>query len=382
MIGTRPEAIKLAPVIRELFNHSHYIDCRICLTGQHREMVDHALDFFDIRPDHRLDAMAGNQSLSASAAAILLQMQPVLEKEQPDWMLLQGDTTTVAAAALAASYNQVRLAHVEAGLRTYDKSRPFPEEINRRLASTMADLHLAPTEQACRNLLLEGISRHRIVVTGNPVVDAIQWATSLPFDESRLPGLLTRYPWRKLVLVTAHRRESFGEPIENICLAVRDLAQTYRDEVNFVYPVHPNPNVRDPVNRILGHVENIALTPPLDYVVFLNLLKRAYIVLTDSGGVQEEAATLAVPVVILRERTERSELIELGIGKMTGFRRAEIVREVSALLDDQFEYRRMVRLLHPFGDGTASARIVSALLKAQGIKRLNRALAPELVTSN
>jgi UDP-N-acetylglucosamine 2-epimerase (non-hydrolysing) len=378
VIGTRPEAIKLAPVVRELFKHRNSIDCRLCLTGQHREMVEQALSLFGIRPDYELGVMTDNQKLSEVAAAILLRIQPLLEREEPDWVLVQGDTTTVAAASLAACYNRVKLAHVEAGLRTYDKEHPFPEEINRRTTAALADLHLAPTDQARQNLLQEGVSPDRIVLTGNPIVDAVQWATTLPFETSRLPAPLATHPARKLVLITAHRRESFGEPFENICLAMRDLAERYRDDVNFVYPVHPNPKVHEPANRILGKTTNITLTPPLDYLTFLNLVRRAYLVLTDSGGVQEEAGTLGVPVVILRQRTERSELVELGIGKVVGFNRSAIVDEVSLLLDCEFEHRQMVRQLHPYGDGKASARIVSALLRTGELMAPEPALPPEV----
>jgi len=337
------------------------------------------MKLFEIRADYDLNVMTENQSLSQLTAGILVHLQSVMDREKPDWVLLQGDTTTVAAASISATYHRVKLAHVEAGLRTHNKAHPFPEEINRRVAAALADLHLAPTEQARRNLLQEGVPANRITLTGNPIVDAVQWATAQPFDNELLPAAMLAHPARKLVLVTAHRRESFGERFENICWAVRDLAERYVEDVNFVYPVHPNPNVHEPAYRILGQSKNITLTPPLDYVTFLNLMKRAYLVLTDSGGVQEEAGTLGVPVVILREWTERGELVELGIGKIVGFDRVGIVDEVSALLDCEFDYRQMVRQLHPYGDGKASPRIAAALMRAAGLPAGEPVLPVEFV---
>ena len=361
IVGTRPEAIKLAPVIRELWKRGG-LTARVCATAQHRAMLDEVLGLFGIVPDHDLDVMADDQTPSQVAAAILERLEPVLRAEQPDWVVVQGDTTTVAAATLAAYYAGRRVAHVEAGLRTYDKWRPFPEEGNRRVAGVLADLHLAPTELARGHLLREGVPAERVQVTGNPVIDALQWVAALP--GAALPeriGAADR-EGRRLILVTAHRRENFGAPFESICAALRELATRYAGSVDLVYPVHPNPAVREPATRLLGGVPNICLMPPLDYLHLVHLLKRAHLVLTDSGGLQEEAPGLGKPVLVLRDVTERPEGLEAGTAVLVGTDRVRIVTETARLLEDDAAYERMARAVNPYGDGHAAERIVDALL--------------------
>lgn len=362
VLGTRPEAIKLAPVILELRRRPG-VSCRVCATAQHREMLDQALRLFGIVPDHDLGIMTENQSPAQVAAAVLAGLEPILTAERPDWVLVQGDTTTVAAAALGAFYAGVRVGHVEAGLRTGDRRRPFPEEINRRVAGVTADLHFAPTERARQNLLAEGVDPQAVIVTGNPVIDALRWVVAQPppAEASRLLAGAEVERGRRLLLVTAHRRESFGDGIANICLALRQIAQTFRDVV-VVYPVHPNPNVREPVHRLLDGVPNILLTPPLDYAVLVHLMARAFLVLTDSGGIQEEAPGLGKPVLVLREVTERPEAVEAGAARLVGTDPEAIVRVASRLLTDPDEYRRMARPVSPYGDGLAAVRIADALL--------------------
>ncbi len=282
VFGTRPEAIKMAPVIRQLRQHPARVDVRVCVTGQHREMLDQVLRLFEVIPDKDLDIMRADQSLTDLTAAALTGLDGVMASERPDWVIVQGDTTTAMAASLVAFYHRARVAHVEAGLRSWDRAHPFPEEINRRLADCLSDLHFAPTEVARQNLLREGLDGSSVIVTGNTVIDALHWVAGLAAPDD-LEALLPRNGAR-LLLVTAHRRESFGPAMEEICLALRDLAARYHDSVRIVYPVHLNPHVREPVQRILGDVPNIALLPPLDYLRLVHLMKCAYLVLTDSGG--------------------------------------------------------------------------------------------------
>jgi UDP-N-acetylglucosamine 2-epimerase (non-hydrolysing) len=361
VIGTRPEVIKLAPIIRELGTRRDLQNV-VCATAQHRQMLDSALELFKIEPDYDLDVMADNQTPAQVASAILARLDPILQQEQPDWVLVQGDTTTTAAAALAAFYRRVKVGHVEAGLRTFDKWHPFPEEINRRVTSAIADLHFAPTARARRNLIGEGVSQGNIVVSGNPVIDALEWVAQLPltpaveelFSQLDLEG-------RRLLLVTAHRRENWGGPLENICLALREIVAA-RPDVKVVYPVHLNPNVNEAVHRLLGGVSNIVLLPPVDYLTTVQLMRRAHIVITDSGGIQEEAPSLGKPVLVLREVTERPEAVEAGAAKVIGVERQTIVNETLRLLDDSTERERMARAVNPYGDGRASGRIVSAIL--------------------
>jgi UDP-N-acetylglucosamine 2-epimerase (non-hydrolysing) len=376
VFGTRPEAIKLAPVLRELRFRSDQIISRVCVTAQHREMLDQVLELFGIVADYDLNLMENNQSPVRVASAVLGHLGPILQKEKPDWVVVQGDTTTTAAASLATYYTGSRLAHVEAGLRTMDKWQPFPEEINRRLAGVIADLHFAPTETARANLLREGVTSEDVVVTGNPVIDALHWAAEMSpngsvaklFQKLRLyDGTCSKGkavpPSGRIVLVTAHRRETFGEPLENICHALRDIALEYRDIVRIVFPVHLNPNVRQPVHRLLGELDNILLTPPLDYLTLVHLLKRCYLVLTDSGGLQEEAPSLGVPVLVLRNKTERPEAVKAGTVRIVGTGQESIVQAVRELFGNQEEYERMARAINPYGDGRAAARICAALME-------------------
>ena len=360
VFGTRPEAIKLAPVIRELRDHPGHVVSKVCVTAQHREMLDQVLRFFDIVPDYDLNVMEDNQSPTLVASAVLARLEPILQAERPDWVLVQGDTTTVAAASLAAFYARVKVGHVEAGLRTHDKWQPFPEEMNRRVAGVIADLHFAPTECARQNLLRQDVPADHIIVTGNPVIDALHWVAKLPYDPGA--GPLADVPWHsQIILVTAHRRESFGEPLDNVCRALLEIATQYRDEVHIVYPVHLNPNVQERAYRLLEGAENITLLLPLDYLQIVYLMKRCYLVLTDSGGIQEEAPALGKPVLVLREKTERTEAVDAGTVRLVGTDRTRIVAWTRRLLDDPLEYEKMARAVNPYGDGQAAQRIVEAL---------------------
>ncbi len=362
VVGTRPEAVKMAPVILRL-RQTPGVESVVCLTAQHREMLDQVLRLFDIRPEIDLDLMRPGQTLAGISAAIFTALDPVLRRVRPDWVLAQGDTTTVMATALLSYYHRIRFGHVEAGLRTGDKWQPFPEEINRRLAGVIADLHFAPTPWAKENLLRENVPAGSIRVTGNPVIDALQRVASLPFvwEDSPLAGLPLD---KRLVLVTAHRRENFGQPLENICAALKALAA--RGDVHLVYPVHLNPNVRETVYRLLEGVPGITLLPPLDYLPLVHLLKRSALVLTDSGGLQEEAPGLGVPVLVLRAVTERPEGVQAGTVKLVGTDTARIVAEAARLLDDPQAHAAMARAVNPYGDGRAAERIVAALLSAGG----------------
>ncbi len=361
VLGTRPEAITMAPVIRELTRHSGAVISRVCATAQHRQMLDQVLSLFRIVPDYDLNLMQGAQSPAQVAAAVLTQLEPVLRAERPDWVLVQGDTTTVMAAAIAAFYAGVKIGHVEAGLRTYNKAQPFPEEGHRRIAGAVADLHFAPTAWARDNLLREHIPAETVIVTGNPVIDALQAMARLP---CRLEtGPLAEVPWHKrLLLVTVHRRENFGRPLANICHALRDIASYYHNTVHIIYPVHLNPQVWEPVHRFLSGIPGITLVPPLDYLQFVQLLKRSYLVLTDSGGVQEEAPSLGKPVLVLRHTTERPEGIAAGTARLIGPCYQHIVSETTRLLEQATAYQRMAQAVNPYGDGQAARHIVTALL--------------------
>jgi UDP-N-acetylglucosamine 2-epimerase (non-hydrolysing) len=362
IFGTRPEAIKMAPVIRALQKDSARADVRVCVTAQHREMLDQVLRLFEITPDHDLDIMRADQSLTEVTAAALTGLDGVVASERPDWVVVQGDTTTAMAAALVAFYHRARVAHVEAGLRSGNRAHPFPEEINRRLADHLSNLHFAPTELARQNLLREGVDERTVMVTGNTVIDALHWVAALPTPDDL--GTLIPPNGTRLLLVTAHRRESFGPAMEDICLALRDLATRYGESVRIVYPVHLNPRVREPVHRTLGDLGNVALVPPLDYLRFVHVLKRAYFVLTDSGGIQEEAPGLGKPVLVLREVTERPEAVAAGTARVIGTSRDRVVNEAARLLDAPAQYALMSRAVNPFGDGHAAERIVAALLAA------------------
>jgi UDP-N-acetylglucosamine 2-epimerase (non-hydrolysing) len=361
IFGTRPEAVKMAPVLRA-FGQTPGVESLVCITAQHREMLDQVLALFDIHPDVDLDLMRPNQSLSRLTAEILTHLDPVLTDLRPDWLLVQGDTTTVMAAALLGYYHHIHVGHVEAGLRTGDKWQPFPEEINRRVATVVADLHFAPTEHSRRNLLAEGVPAERVIVTGNTVIDALNVITQRPAPPETA-ALLDQLGERELLLVTAHRRENFGRPLEDICAALKILAETYADRVQIVYPVHLNPNVQEPVYRLLGGIPNITLLPPLDYLPMVHLQRRARLVLTDSGGIQEEATALKKPTLVLRDVTERPEGVEAGVLRLVGTDTGRIVRETRALLEDPHAYQRMAQAPNPFGDGHAAEAIVEAVLQ-------------------
>jgi UDP-N-acetylglucosamine 2-epimerase (non-hydrolysing) len=361
VFGTRPEAVKLGPVVRELARHPDRITSRVCVTAQHRDMLDQVLRIFDIRPDYDLDVMQDNQTPTQVASSVLAGLEPILQAERPDWVLVQGDTTTVAAASLAAFYARARVGHVEAGLRTRDRWQPFPEEINRRIAGVIADRHFAPTARSRENLLREDVPPSSILVTGNPGIDALRWIVSLP-EIATVRDLMLEAPESRMILVTAHRRENFGEPLRTVCLALRDIASAYSGSIRIVYPVHRNPNVWGPVHDLLDGVPHVTLRPPLDYLAMLQLMKRAYLVITDSGGIQEEATGLGIPALVLREVTERPEGVEAGALRLVGTDRQRIVTSATQLLDDPTEYARMANANNPFGDGHAAERIVVSLL--------------------
>jgi UDP-N-acetylglucosamine 2-epimerase (non-hydrolysing) len=364
IFGTRPEAIKLAPVIAELKKRPDKFRAIVCVTAQHRQMLDQALEIFGIKPDIDLNIMQPGQTLSELTARSIAALDSVLADIKPDWALVQGDTTTTMAASLACFYRGVRVGHVEAGLRTDNKLSPFPEEINRRLTSVIADFHFAPTERAHRALLNEGISDSLIAVTGNTAIDALLWMEAQ--IKARPPEidleLKHAIEGKRIILVTGHRRESFGAAFENICMAIKDLVMNYGD-ICVVYPVHLNPNVREPVNRILGNLERVHLIEPLAYAPFVWFMDKSYLILTDSGGIQEEAPSLGKPTLVMREVTERPEGIEAGCNKLVGAGRNSVFENVSQLLQDDDKYVEMARVKNPYGDGRAAERIVNILLK-------------------
>lgn len=367
----------MAPVVRALQKQPQHFEMFTCTTAQHREMLDQVLALFDIVPDVDLDLMRQAQTPSQVASRVLAQLEPVLEAQRPDWVLVQGDTTTVLAAAIAAHHLRIRVGHVEAGLRTGDRWNPFPEEMNRVLADQVSDLCFAPTERARDNLLREGIPDSRIRLTGNTVIDALLEVAAFPwqpepgsplvgaldFEPPPISGAPSRNKKPHLILVTAHRRESFGPPLERICRALQEIVRACDGRVQLVYPVHPNPNVRASVHRLLGGVEGITLLPPADYLTWVHLMKRSTLILTDSGGVQEEAPSLGVPVLVLREVTERPEAVEAGVARVVGTDPERIVRETLHLLEDAEAYAAMARPVNPYGDGHAAERIVEALLE-------------------
>ncbi|HEY76426.1 MAG TPA: UDP-N-acetylglucosamine 2-epimerase (non-hydrolyzing) [Thermoflexia bacterium] len=361
VFGTRPEAIKMAPVIWELQKYPDRIESRVCVTAQHREMLDQVLGVFRITPDIDLNLMQPAQTLPELTTRVVAGITEVLERERPDCVLVQGDTTTVMATALAAFYRKVPVGHIEAGLRTYDRYSPFPEEINRRITDVLATFCFAPTRAAAEALRREGISDRDIYVTGNTVIDALLWAVRQP-EPPDVAKLASRLDGQKLVLVTAHRRENFGAPLEEICLGLRELARR-NPQIAIVYPVHLNPNVQEPVHRILQGEERIYLISPLSYLSFAHLMNRADVILTDSGGIQEEAPALGKPVLVVREETERPEAIEAGVAKLVEIDAHVIVQEVERLLYDEQAYRQMANAVSPFGDGHAAERIVRILLE-------------------
>ncbi len=359
VFGTRPEAIKLAPVIREAEKRS-WARPVVCVTGQHREMLDQMLGVFGIRPDIDLRIMTRRQSLHSAPSRILTHMQKVLRDTNPHLVIVQGDTTTTFAASLAAYYERIPVAHVEAGLRTGKRFEPFPEELNRRLADSLADFHFAATESNRSNLMREGVDPKRIFVVGNTVVDALKYILQQNRKKKSFPGLPPIDRRKKTIVVTAHRRESFGEPLRNICEALRKISLT-SDDVDIIYPVHLNPNVLHPVKELLGGNEKIHLLPPLDYVTFVELLRRSYLILTDSGGIQEEAPSLKKPIIVMREVTERPEGVQAGFVKVVGTSVDAIVKATHELLSDTSFYSRLKKTPNPYGDGHSAQRILSII---------------------
>ena len=365
VFGTRPEAIKIAPIVR-LLRQTPGVESRVCVTAQHRQMLDQVLALFQIQPDYDLDLMRDNQSLAEISASIFTHLDPVLTDFKPDWVLVVGDTATVVTTSLLAYYRRIKVGHIEAGLRTHNKWHPFPEELNRRIATVIADLHFAPTEWSKGNLLREGINEKNIVITGNPVIDAMNFVVKQE-EPQEITTLLERLrtkrlETKRLILVTAHRRENFGKPFENICHAIKELAT--REDVEIVYPVHLNPNVQEPVNRILKGTPRVTLLPPLDYRPMVHLMKHAKLLITDSGGLQEEAPSLGIPVLVLRETTERPEGIEAGTLKLVGTETSQIVREAERLLDDPAAHAKMAKAVNPYGDGHAAERIIQTLVNS------------------
>lgn len=363
VFGTRPEAIKMAPVVLAL-KQQRVFETRVCVTAQHRQMLDQVLGLFKIKPDFDLNLMKPNQYLTDITANVLLGLREIFREWQPDIILVHGDTTTTMAASLAAYYERIAVGHVEAGLRTGNKYSPWPEEMNRRLVGAITDIHFSPTETARANLLREGVSEEAIHVTGNTVIDALLDVARQLGQDANLSQMLAKHfdfldANKKLILVTGHRRENFGAGFENICIALRRIAE--RDDVQIVYPVHLNPNVREPVKRILSDCAVVHLIEPLDYLPFVYLMTRAYLLVTDSGGIQEEAPSLGKPVLVMRDTTERPEAVCAGTVKLVGTNQETIVAETSRLLDDHAEYRRMSQAYNPYGDGQAAQRIVEIL---------------------
>jgi len=371
VFGTRPEAIKMAPLVHRLCAEPDQFDVLVCVTGQHREMLDQVLGIFEITPDIDLNVMKQGQDLFDVTSSILMEMRVVFTKHKPDLVLVHGDTTTTFATSVAAFYSGVPVGHVEAGLRTYDLHAPFPEEFNRQVASMVTRWHFAPTDSSRDNLLAERAKPDSIIVTGNTVIDALFWVLErIASDSKRRATLETMlhealsFQWKeeKFVLVTGHRRENFGDGFLQICSAIQQLARLY-PMVHFVYPVHLNPHVRKPVNEILANLDNVHLITPLEYEPFVYLLKHAYLVLTDSGGIQEEAPSLGKPVLVMRDVTERPEAVEAGTVELVGANKTRIVNSVSRLLDDNVHYQRMSRAHNPYGDGKACKSIVDVLKK-------------------
>lgn len=375
VFGTRPEAIKMAPVVKELERHPVLFSSKVCVTAQHRQMLDQVLSLFKITPDYDLDIMRPGQDLFDVTCNVLQGLKPVLERERPDIVLVHGDTSTTMAAAMAAYYCRIPVGHVEAGLRTHDKFSPFPEEMNRRIAGALTDLHFAPTQASRRNLLDEGVADAAIVVTGNTVVDALLSVSARIEGDAKLAGHLAAQfafldPRKRLVLVTGHRRENFGAGFENICAGLADLALRNAD-VEILYPVHLNPNVQEPVRRLLGggNIGNVHLIEPVDYLPFVYLMNRSYLIITDSGGVQEEAPSLGKPVLVMRDTTERPEAVSAGTVRLVGTDRSALVSQANLLLDDSGVYEAMSKAHNPYGDGSAAAKICATLVSALGSGR-------------
>lgn len=358
LFGTRPEAIKLLPVVKEFQKFRDKFQLIIGVTSQHKEMLQQVLKLFSIRPDFDLGIMRNAQSLNYISSTVLSRMEDILKSVAPDWVLLQGDTTTAMAASLAGFHCGIRIGHVEAGLRTHNKLKPYPEEVNRIVVDVVSDLHFAPTQEAKQNLKSEGHHEASIFVTGNTVIDALQMILKL---NSPTALKLSSLGSKKLILVTMHRRESFGTPMKKICLAIKEISRRYEDTCHIVYPVHLNPNVQATVRRILGDNRNITLLDPLDYFSFVHLMNESYLILTDSGGVQEEASALGKPLLVLRDVTERPEGVKAGVAKIVGTDKNQIIEQTSLLIDNEAEYLRMARAVSPYGDGNAAKRIVDIM---------------------
>ncbi len=359
VFGTRPEAIKMAPLVKEAGKWPDQLQTVVVVTAQHRQMLDQVLKLFKIIPDHDLGIMERDQSIVDIVTRSLQGLDKIFAKEKPAMVLVQGDTSTVFAAGLAAHYHKIPLGHIEAGLRTFDKWSPFPEELNRKLTTSLADLHFAPTQTSVANLLAEQVGRAAIYLTGNTVIDALLTVAARPFDLQRF-GLKLN-PNKKLILVTTHRRESFGLPMERSCLAIARLAKKYHQAIEVVVPVHHNPRVKDVVHEFLDGIDNVQLIEPLDYEPFVHLMKAAYIILTDSGGIQEEAPSLGKPVLVLREKTERPEAVAFGTVKLVGTDDKLIFRLTERLLTDRRFYQKMCRSTNPYGDGQAARRTIEAI---------------------
>lgn len=364
IFGTRPEAIKMAPVVKALQNDDRFIS-KVCVTAQHRDMLDQVLDLFSIKPEYDLDIMKQNQGLTGITSSILIGLEPILEEFSPDKIFVHGDTSTTFAASLAAYYQKIAVCHIEAGLRTQNIYSPWPEEANRKLTGVLTDLHFAPTTAARENLLQENVPESHIIVTGNTVIDALHHVQETIQNDKKLSTKLAEcFPFinenKRIILVTGHRRESFGDGFEQICQALTELA--IRDDIQIIYPVHLNPNVREPVNRLLSGVKNIHLIGPQDYLPFVYLMGLADIILTDSGGIQEEAPSLGKPVLVMRDTTERPEAVTAGTVKLVGANTVKIIQSVSLLLDDRDEYRSMSIAHNPYGDGHASQRIIDGVI--------------------
>jgi UDP-N-acetylglucosamine 2-epimerase (non-hydrolysing) len=363
VFGTRPEAIKMAPIVKEC--EKRKLDFITIVTAQHREMLDQKLEVFGIEPHYDLDIMQANQDLFYVTSSVINEVKPILIKEKPDIILVQGDTTTTFATSLAAFYLKIPVGHVEAGLRTWNKYNPFPEEMNRQITTRLADFHFTPTEWSKKNLLNEGIDESKIFITGNTVIDALLMIVDPSFKfENKLLDKID-YKNRKVILLTSHRRENFGEPMRNIFSACRHLVEA-NPEVELIYPVHPNPNVQKTANEILLGVERVHLIEPLDYRPFVQLMNKCYLIMTDSGGVQEEAPTLGKPVLVLRKTTERPEAIEVGTAKLVGTDKDVIIREAQKLLSDKAAYVEMSTKANPYGDGKTAERIINIILEKLG----------------
>jgi UDP-N-acetylglucosamine 2-epimerase (non-hydrolysing) len=365
ILGTRPDAIKLAPVIQEARKYKN-IKTYVCLTGQHRQLLDQVVDFFGIKPNFDLNLMECNQNIADITSKAISKLGSLIKKIKPDWVVVQGDTTTTFAGALCAFYNNTKIAHVEAGLRTYNKFSPFPEEINRVLTTQLADIHFAPTQRATDALLKENVSKSKIIITGNTGIDALFYALDKIKNQ---PKSLTIKKFKKIdftkriLLVTGHRRESFGRPFQEICLALKQIAKMF-PKLEIVYPVHLNPNVRGPVFKILSKIKNIHLVEPLDYPSFVWLMKKSYLILTDSGGIQEEAPSIKKPVIVMRNESERMEGVKAGIAELIGTRKSVIINSVSDLITNKRLYAGMIASKNPYGDGRASKRIVRGIIDA------------------